>query len=136
MRTSAGIGLHYEESLGRTLTRAIAVQSAVRAAVGGAVMLLVIALSAFVAVAVDVDQKSDCALSRDRDGYGRAAALFAFEHPEQQSRFLYRVAKAPDGFRATVVAREGPWLGETWERDASGTARHVSDVCSDGRFGS
>ena len=35
------------------------------------------------------------------------------------------------GYRAMVVVKGGPFVGDAWQRDAEGRVRHHSDVCRD-----
>ena len=129
MLTSASIGRYFEDGLKRSLARAVMVSSALRALWAGITTFAVAACCAFALVAVDAEARSRCGEHREQGGFGQSGALFAMDHPEGQSRFLYRVARDPGGYRVVVVAREGAWLGDTWERDAEGRLRHVTDIC-------
>jgi hypothetical protein len=85
-----------------------------------------------VAFAIDVaDARAQSACARDRDahGVGRVAALSAMDTPKRKPSFLYRVARDDGGYRVRVVVKDGPFLGDTWERDAEGRIKHVFDVC-------
>lgn len=99
-----------------------------------AVMLsgvVVVAASAVAGVFLDLEARARCEAGRDQSGVGRAVALQALDAPESHRQFLYRVTSDGSGYRAVVVVKDGPFVGDAWERDAEGRIRHHSDVCRD-----
>jgi hypothetical protein len=129
--TPATIGRHHEAALAARETRDQLVGRVARALGGGVVAAVVVAAGALGLQVSAVDRQARCDVERDQSGYGRRAALRALEEPLRQTRFLYRVTSDADGYRARVVVAAGPFIGDTWERDASGQIRHLSDVCRD-----
>lgn len=131
VETSAGISSELGAAIARDLRRSARRQAA-------ALTLLLLASGALAACAVaaallsaEAGAMARCDEERDRAGLGRAAAQRAMEAPERQRRFLYRVATDDDGYLVRLVVRAGPFLGDSWERDAFGRMHHAHDVCRD-----
>jgi hypothetical protein len=131
VRTSAGIGRHFELALAAAIRRARVIESAIRASTGGAFVVAIAGILAFAVVAIDANGQKSCGDRREAQGFGKSAALFAFDHPERQDRFLYRVDGGADGYRVRLVGKQAPFIGEAWERDETGTVRHIVDTCVD-----
>lgn len=131
VQTSAGISSELSAAVARDLRRGARRQA-------GVLALLVIASGALLSCALSAallsakaTAQATCDEERERAGFGRSAATRAMDAPEEQRRFLYRVATDDDGYRVRLVVRAGPFLGDTWERDAYGSMRHAHDVCRD-----
>lgn len=129
--TSAGFGSHQGAGLARRVARQALGERLVRAMVSIGVLVLLTGAAVLGSAMVQAEHRSRCEAEREQSGFGRRAALRALEEPNQQTRFLYRVSVHEGGYRVSVVVREGPFLGDAWERDATGTLRHASDICRD-----
>jgi hypothetical protein len=126
--TSAGIGAACDPG---SLQREERRERGRRAAASALVVLLLIVGARLGGALLAADQRARCAAEREDSGAGRRAALGALDDPRGASGFFYRVLAEPDGYRVRVVVKDGPFLGEAWERDATGALRHLSDVCVD-----
>lgn len=129
--TSAGIGLHRDHALAAFVARQRLVGEVCRALTTGGALVLLVGLAAIGREVAFADEHARCEAERDESGVGRPAALRAMEVPGWPSRFLYRVSSDDAGYRVRVVVKEGPFLGDAWERDHSGRMWHASDVCRD-----
>lgn len=129
--TSASFGGHRDAGLAQRVARQALGERLVRATVSVGVLVLLTGAAVLGSAVVQAERRSRCEAEREQSGLGRRAALRALEEPSQQTRFLYRVSVHEGGYRVSVVVREGPFLGDAWERDATGALRHASDVCRD-----
>lgn len=131
MVTSAGISSELGGAILREQRSAARRQAAVIALLAAAAVSIMSASVGAALATAEAGALARCDEDRTRAGVGRAAALRAMDAPEAQRRYLYRVLTDGDGYRVRLVVKAGPFLGDTWERDAFGRMRHVNDVCRD-----
>ena len=131
VETSAGISSELGAAIAQHERRAARRHAAMLAVLLALAVALLGAVVSVALMSAEAGALARCNEERDRAGVGRAAALRAMDAPEAQRRFLYRVANDDDGYLVRLVVQTGPFLGDSWERDAYGRTRHAHDVCSE-----